>query len=184
MHLFGVPAGSIPKEMIPSSGSSGDPNGEILAFIASVRGIVSAVYQQLADITFLVFKPFDFVLKGVFVAAAFLACWESTESIPSTGEGSLLFRKEWICGIDTPKRFKFVRDIFNGFVASLRSALTSLQKSPTYIVVYIVMGALTAFYQALCLLLIPITYAIRRLMNIQLAFALSLMKGWLGDQVF
>ena len=42
------------------------------------------VYQQLADITFLLFKPFDFILRGIFIAAALLVCQDSLQMSTSS----------------------------------------------------------------------------------------------------
>lgn len=39
-----------------------------------------AVYTQLADITFLLFKPLDYLVKGIFLAAMLLVC--SSSSVP------------------------------------------------------------------------------------------------------
>ena len=40
---------------------------------------------------------------------------------------------------------------------------------------------MTAFYQGLSLLLIPIIFAVRKLMNIQLAFCVALLQGRLSN---
>lgn len=46
------------------------------------------MYQQLADITFLIFKPFDFILKGVFIAAGLLVCWGNINDPQSNSESA------------------------------------------------------------------------------------------------
>ena len=43
--------------------------------------------------------------------------------------------------------------------------------------IYIAVGAMTAVYQGLCLLIVPFLFAIKRLMNIQLAVCVSLLQG-------
>jgi len=146
VRFFGIPPDSIPHEMIPSTGSSGDPN----------------VYQQLADITFLLFKPFDFILKGIFIAAGLLVCWDSVNDPTSNS--------------DEPKRFKLIRRMWDGFISSIKISWTALKGSPGYMLVYIIVGGMTAFYQGLCLLIIPILYALRKLMDIQLSLCVSILQ--------
>jgi len=145
VHFFGIPPDSIPHEMIPSSSSSGDPN----------------VYQQLADITFLLFKPFDFILKGVFIAAGLLVCWGSMNEAQPNPE---------------PKRFKLIRRMWSGFVESITMSWSALRSSPGYMLLYVVVGGMTAFYQGLCLLIVPVLYALRKLMDIQLSLCVSLLQ--------
>jgi len=41
--------------------------------------------------------------------------------------------------------------------------------------VYVIVGGMTAFYQGLCLLIVPILYALRKLMDIQLTLCVSLL---------
>eukprot|EP00210_Caulerpa_lentillifera_P000914 g884.t1 len=154
VNLFGIPATSIPQEMIPTSSSLGDPD----------------VYQQVADITFLVFKPFDFVLRGVFIAAGLMAC---QDTIQKESEDSC-----------KGKTGAFIRSLWNGFVASLVFFWKSLKRSKDYMFVYIVAGALTVFYQGLALLIVPLLYALRKLMNIQLALCANLFQEKQGKEAF
>lgn len=126
------------------------------------------VYQQVADITFLVFKPFDFVLKGIFIAAGLMACNDSIEESRNPGDS---------------KNPGLIRSLWRSFMTSLIMLWKSLKQSKEYMVVYIIAGALTAFYQGLALLLVPLIYALRRLMNIQLALCATLFEGFVFFEI-
>jgi len=123
---------------------------------------VDLVYQQVADITFLVFKPFDFVLKGIFIAAGLMTCHDSIQESKDPGDS---------------KKPGLIRSLWRSFMTSLIMLWKSLKQSKEYMFVYILAGALTAFYQGLALLLVPLLYALRRLMNVQLSLCATLFEG-------
>lgn len=122
----------------------------------------------MADITFLVFKPFDFVLKGIFIAAGLMACNESIQESKNPEES---------------KKTGLIRSLWRSFMTSLVMLWKSLKQSKEYMVVYIMAGALTAFYQGLALLLVPLLYALRRLMNIQLSLCTTLFEGFVFSEI-
>ncbi|GMH34168.1 hypothetical protein BSKO_02002 [Bryopsis sp. KO-2023] len=166
--FFGVPASSIPEEMLPAMGTEGD----------------SAVYSQLADVTFLLFKPLDFLVKGLFLGAVLLACSDKTvlgkeEDRPiSTENGSEVAGTSE--GEKPKSRWGFVKEIWGGFCRAAVSLWLSIKSSPRLIVVHVIVGVLTAICQGLCLLIIPFLFAIRRLLNLQLALFSSVIDGLPG----
>lgn len=79
----------------------------------------------------------------------------------------------------TPEKskFRFIKSLWKGICQALATLLQVMKSAPHLILVHIFAGALTAAYQGLCLLIIPFLFAIRRLLNIQLALYVAATEG-------
>ncbi|CAD7697200.1 unnamed protein product [Ostreobium quekettii] len=163
VHIFGVPPSMIPKALMPTAESPGDPG----------------VYSRLADATFLLFKPLDFLLKGLFLAATLVLCREAAEAAVLDGhsQNGTGGPARLAASGTQPKEQKWWARVWSAGHRGLGAIRNVAPIAVPVTAVHIVVGAFTALYQGCCLLLLPIVFAMRRLLNIQLALTAAVFEG-------